>query len=267
MTSEVLRCGHRVAPAESGAGSVRVLLIVAAMALAAASCSAAGPPADTGGHPAAAGAAAVATEGGEPESGQPASGQPASDQPASDQPVADAQRLVATFAGGCFWCVEAAFEKVPGVLEVVSGYTGGSVEDPSYREVSSGRTGHVEAVQVWFDPERVSFEDLLAVYWRNIDPTTKDRQFCDFGSQYRTAVFYHDDGQRRAAERTRDELVAATLDQPIVTEILPFTGFYRAEEYHQDFYKKSPVRYEQYRRACGRDQRLRQLWGGQAPAP
>jgi methionine-S-sulfoxide reductase len=230
---------------------IPVLALVVAVALPVASCSAAGPAGSAGSD----GARAVV-----------AAGQDAADAPeaAAGQRETGPRRSVATFAGGCFWCVEAAFEKVPGVLEVVSGYTGGSVEDPSYREVSSGGTGHVEAVQIWFDPQRVSYEDLLDVYWHNIDPTTEDRQFCDWGSQYGTAVFYHDDAQHRAAERTRDELAAARLDEPVVTRILPFTVFYPAEGYHQDFYKKSPLRYKFYRTGCGRDARLERLWGDQA---
>ncbi len=169
----------------------------------------------------------------------------------------------ATFAGGCFWCIEADLEKVNGVLTVTSGYTGGDLPNPTYKQVSAGGTGHTEAVRVVFDPEVVTYEELLAVFWVNIDPTVNDRQFCDIGSQYRSGIFYHDEKQRSAAERSRAEL-SQTKDfpEPIVTEISAATAFYPAEAYHQDYYKKNPIRYSFYRKSCGRDQRLRELWGG-----
>ena len=168
----------------------------------------------------------------------------------------------ATFAGGCFWCMEADFEKVNGVLSVTSGYTGGSVVDPTYKEVSAGGTGHAESVRLVFDPKVVSYEELLTFFWHHIDPTVKDRQFCDVGNQYRTAIFYHDEAQRRTAERSLAELEKSKpFPEPIVTEITADTAFYPAEAYHQDYYKKNPIRYAYYRRSCGRDQRLHELWG------
>ncbi len=169
---------------------------------------------------------------------------------------------VATFAGGCFWCIEADFEKVDGVLSVVSGYTGGSVANPTYAQVSSGKTGHTEAVRVVFDPRIVSYEELLAIFWRNIDPTVKNRQFCDVGKQYRTAIFYHDESQREAAEKSRAVLEKSKpFAVPIVTEITPAAEFYPAEDYHQDFAKKNPARYQSYRKGCKRDNRLSEVWG------
>ena len=172
------------------------------------------------------------------------------------------QPSVATFAGGCFWCLEADLEKIEGVFSAVSGYTGGHAKDPTYEEVSAGGTGHAEAVRVEFDPQRVSYEELLEHFWRNIDPTVKDRQFCDVGSQYRSAVFYHDEAQRAAAERSRNVLATdPSFTGPIYTEIAASTTFYPAEEYHQDYAKHHPIRYRYYRRGCGRDRRLEELWG------
>ena len=168
----------------------------------------------------------------------------------------------ATFAGGCFWCMEPPFEKLPGVLSVTSGYTGGRTDNPKYEEVSSGSTGHAEAVEVLYDPSRITYEKLLDVFWRNIDPTTKDRQFVDSGSQYRTAIFTHDEEQRRLAEETKKQLEASgRFGKPIVTEILPAGKFWPAEEYHQDYYKKSATRYKFYRFNSGRDQYLDRIWG------
>ena len=168
----------------------------------------------------------------------------------------------ATFAGGCFWCIEADFEKVDGVLTVTSGYTGGEVANPTYKQVSAGGTGHTEAIRVVYDPSVVTYDELLEVFWHNIDPTVVDRQFCDRGNQYRSGVFYHDDGQREAAERSRAELEQTKpFSGPIVTEITAATAFYPAEAYHQDYAKKNPLRYSYYRKSCGRDRRLEQLWG------
>ncbi len=168
----------------------------------------------------------------------------------------------ATFAGGCFWCVEEAFEKVDGVVEAISGYTGGRVAEPSYQQVSAGSTGHTEAVEVSYDPATVSYEELLSVFWRNIDPTTPNRQFCDIGSQYRAGIFYHDDQQQRLAQASLREVEKSKpFDAPIVTEITSASQFYAAEEYHQDYYKKNPVRYNFYKWSCGRAQRLEELWG------
>ena len=175
-------------------------------------------------------------------------------------PAALAAESLATFAGGCFWCTEADFEKVPGVVSAVSGYTGGRVINPTYEQVSDGRTGHTEAVQVRFDPAKVGYAQLLQVYWRSIDPTVKDRQFCDTGPQYRTAIFAHDAEQHRQAEATRAE-VEKQLGAKIHTEIADAERFYPAEEYHQDYYKKNPLRYKFYRTNCGRDARLEEVWG------
>jgi|SRR5882672_1533225 len=171
----------------------------------------------------------------------------------------------ATFAGGCFWCVESDFDKIDGVISTTSGYTGGKTINPTYHDVSAGLTGHAEAVEIEFDPKRVSYERLLEHFWYTVDPTVKDRQFCDVGAQYRTAIFVHDDAQRRAAEASRAALEKSKpFPQPIVTEIVAAAKFYPAEEYHQDYYKKNPVRYKYYRNGCGRDARLTQLWGDAA---
>jgi peptide-methionine (S)-S-oxide reductase len=174
-------------------------------------------------------------------------------------------QAVATFAGGCFWCMEAPFDNLPGVTATISGYTGGRKVNPTYEEVSSGATGHAEAVQVVYDPKKVSYEKLLEVYWVNVDPTVKDRQFCDTGTQYRTAIFYHDDAQRKAAEASKASIEKSKpFKEPIVTPIEMAGAFYPAEDYHQDYYKKNPVRYNLYRSGCGRDARLKQLWGNRA---
>ncbi len=172
---------------------------------------------------------------------------------------------VATFAGGCFWCMQPPYDNLPGVVKTIAGYTGGSKADPTYAEVSSGRTGHAESVEVIYDPKKVSYEKLLEVYWVNVDPTTKDRQFCDSGNQYRTAIFYHDEAQKKAAEESMRKLEQTKpFVQPIVTAIVKAGPFYPAEDYHQDYYKKNPVRYQLYRTGCGRDARLRELWGARA---
>ena len=169
---------------------------------------------------------------------------------------------VATFAGGCFWCTEADFDKIPGVISTTSGYIGGTVINPTYEQVSAGKTGHVEAVQVRFDPAKTNFAKLLAAYWPTIDPLTPNRQFCDSGPQYRSVIFYHNADQRQQAETSRAALVSSErFTQPIVTELLPATEFYPAEEYHQDFHTKNPIRYKYYRYTCGRDARLKQIWG------
>ena len=166
----------------------------------------------------------------------------------------------ATFAGGCFWCMEADFDKVPGVIRTTSGYTGGTTVNPTYMEVGSGRTGHAESVEVVYDPAKVTSAQLLDAYWHNIDPLVKDRQFCDVGNEYRTAIFVHDAEQRRLAEESKKR-VEAQLKAPIYTEIVAAGAFYPAEEYHQNYYLKNPVRYKYYRWSCGRDQRLEQVWG------
>ncbi len=178
-------------------------------------------------------------------------------------PGADSRRLEkATFAGGCFWCMEEALDKVAGVVSTTSGYTGGMKKNPTYEDVSAGESGHAESVEVLYDPAKVSYAKLLEVFWRNIDPTTPDRQFCDYGHQYRPAIFYHDETQKRLAEESKKALVKSKpFKGPIVTEIVPASEFYPAEEYHQNFYEKNPIRYRLYKFNCGRAQRLEQLWG------
>ena len=172
---------------------------------------------------------------------------------------------VAIFAGGCFWCMEPPFDKLDGVISTTSGYTGGDVENPSYEMVSSGRTGHAEAEKIVYDPAKVSYEKLLDVFWHNIDPTTPDRQFCDSGNQYRSEIFYLNDEQKKLAEASKAELEKTKpFSKPIVTEITRASEFYPAEEYHQDYYQKNPVRYKFYRYGCGRDARLEELWGEDA---
>ena len=167
---------------------------------------------------------------------------------------------MATFAGGCFWCTESDFDHVPGVLATTSGYTGGKVPNPGYERVSAGGTGHTEAVEVTYDPKKVTYQQLLDFYWRSIDPTVKDAQFCDHGNQYRTAIFVRNDEEHTLAEASKKK-VEAELKKPIYTEIAAAGSFYAAEEYHQDFYKKNPTKYKFYRWNCGRDQRLEQIWG------
>ena len=168
----------------------------------------------------------------------------------------------ATFAGGCFWCMEAPFDTLPGVVSVTSGYTGGNKKSPTYEEVSAGDTGHAEAVQVVYDPSRISYPALLAVFWRNIDPTVTDRQFCDVGHQYRAAIFYQGEEQRKQAMQSKAALEKSRpFREAVVTEITPAAEFYPAEEYHQHYYKKNPLRYRYYRSGCGRDKRLKALWG------
>jgi len=171
----------------------------------------------------------------------------------------------ATFAGGCFWCVEEAFDPVDGVEATISGYTGGETEHPSYKQVASGYTDHAEAVRVHYDPDTVDYERLVEVFWHNIDPTVADRQFCDQGAQYRTAIFYHNERQKRLAEASRGAIEeSGQLPGPVVTDIEAAGPFYRAEEAHQDYYRENPTRYQFYKRACGRAERLRELWGEQA---
>lgn len=168
----------------------------------------------------------------------------------------------AVFAGGCFWCVETAFEGLPGVITAVSGYTGGRTRNPTYEEVSAHTTGHLEAVQVTYDPTRVTYAQLLDRFWHSIDPTQADGQFCDKGDSYESAIFVHGAEQKRLAEASKAAITrSGVLRAPIVTAIRPLTVFYLAEGYHQDFYKKDPIRYRTYRAGCGRDLRLQQLWG------
>ena len=173
----------------------------------------------------------------------------------------------ATFAAGCFWCTEEAMDKVPGVISTTSGYMGGSKKNPTYQEVSSGATGHTEVVQVVYDPAKVSYERLLDQFWVNHDPTVKDRQFCDVGSQYRPSIFWHDGEQKRLAEASKAKWEKEKLfKQPIVTPIVKAAEFWPAEDYHQDYYRKNPVRYRLYRYGCGRDARLKEIWGDAAPS-
>jgi peptide-methionine (S)-S-oxide reductase len=169
----------------------------------------------------------------------------------------------ATFAGGCFWCMEEAFEKVDGVVSVTSGYTGGHTKNPTYEETSAGGTGHAESIEIVYDTTKIGYDRLLDVFWHNVDPVARDRQFCDAGSQYRSAIFYHDDAQRRLAEQSKERLEASGRfkQEGIATEITAAATFYPAEEYHQDYYRKNPVRYKYYKWSCGRAQRLEQIWG------
>jgi peptide-methionine (S)-S-oxide reductase len=180
----------------------------------------------------------------------------------TSQAAADAAIGKAYFAGGCFWCMEEAFEKVEGVLSATSGYMGGTVANPSYEEVSAGRTGHAESVEVVYDPAKVSYQKLLDAFWRNVDPITPNAQFCDHGSQYRSAIFFQTDEEKRAVDTSKQAIEQSKrFTEPIVTQIVMAPQFYPAEEYHQDFYKKNPVRYKFYKYSCGRAQRLEELWG------
>jgi peptide-methionine (S)-S-oxide reductase len=167
----------------------------------------------------------------------------------------------ALFAGGCFWCIEADFEKLPGVIDAESGYTAGQTPNPTYAQVSAGRTGHTEAVRVLYDPARVSYPQLVAYFWRHIDPTVKDRQFCDVGSQYRSGIYWQNDAERQVAEASRDALLTSGRFATIHTELAAASAFHPAEDYHQDYYKKNELRYRYYRLSCGRDARVKALWG------
>ena len=179
---------------------------------------------------------------------------------AASQSTGGAETAKATFAGGCFWCMEPPFDKLDGVISTISGYAGGTKKNPTYEEVSGGKTGHAEVVQITYDPKKITYEKLLEVFWHNVDPLTPNRQFCDVGSQYRTAIFYHDETQKRLAEESKKAL-SKRFKEPIVTEIVAASVFYPAEDYHQDYYIKNPLRYKYYRYSCGRDQRLEALWG------
>lgn len=167
---------------------------------------------------------------------------------------------IATFAGGCFWCVQADFDKIPGVIKTVAGYTGGRLIHPSYEQVSNGGTGHYESVQVTYDPTKISYQELLTIFWHAIDPTDANGQFCDKGNQYRAVIFYQDKQQEELAFTSRKQLIDSGRFPQIETQILPATPFYPAEEYHQKYYQKNPIRYHFYRYQCGRDQRLKELW-------
>jgi peptide methionine sulfoxide reductase msrA/msrB len=187
---------------------------------------------------------------------------------AGDSGAVQGATALATFAGGCFWCMEHPFEELPGVTEVVSGYAGGAEENPTYAQVSAGATGHAEAIQVRYDPSKITYDELLDVFWRQIDPTDGGGQFADRGRQYRTAIFYYDDTQRRLAEASKEALGrSGRYDRPLVTEVAPATKFYPAEDYHQDYSSKNPLRYKFYRHGSGRDQYLDKVWGGEATAP
>ncbi|WP_298187701.1 peptide-methionine (S)-S-oxide reductase MsrA [uncultured Pseudomonas sp.] len=169
---------------------------------------------------------------------------------------------VAIFAGGCFWCTESDFDKLPGVIETTSGYIGGHVDNPTYEQVSAGNSGHIEAVRVRFDPSKTSYAQLLEAFWPTIDPVTANAQFCDRGSQYRSAIFYSNPAEQQQAEASKAALdKSGRLPAAVVTEVLAASTFYPAEEYHQDYYLRNPLRYTYYRNGCGRDQRLEQLWG------
>ena len=180
-------------------------------------------------------------------------------------PAAAAEEATAIFAGGCFWCMEPPYDKLNGVIRTTSGYSGGEKPNPTYKEVSSGRSGHIEVVEIVYDPAVVSYEKLLHVFWRNIDPVRANAQFCDVGPQYRSAIFYGNESERERAEASKAELEASgRLHLPIATEILEAAPFYPAESYHQDYYLKNPARYAYYRWGCGRDQRLKEIWGDEA---
>ena len=174
--------------------------------------------------------------------------------------AASAQSAKATFSGGCFWCMEPPFDELDGVVSTTSGYIGGKTKNPTYEQVSTGSTGHTEALQVVYDPKKISYEKLLEVFWRNIDPLAANGQFCDLGSQYRSGIFYHDAGQKSAAEKSK-KTIQARFKQPVATEITAAAAFYPAEDYHQDYYKKNPVRYKLYSHGCGRAARLEEVWG------
>lgn len=182
--------------------------------------------------------------------------------PSTGLAAADATSGKAYFAGGCFWCMEEVFEKVEGVMSATSGYMGGTVSNPTYEEVSAGRTGHTESVEVVYDPAKVSYQKLLDAFWRNVDPITANAQFCDHGSQYRSAIFFRTDEEKRASDSSKQSIEQSRrFKEPIVTQIVMALQFYPAEEYHQDFYKKNPIRYKLYKYNCGRAQRLEELWG------
>ena len=184
----------------------------------------------------------------------------ASDQDTTTSAVQESETAI--FAGGCFWCMEPPFDKLDGVISTTSGYTSGHKENPTYKEVSAGITGHTEAIQIKYDPARITYPELLKVFWKNIDPVAVDRQFCDVGSQYRSGIYYLNEAQQAEAKRSLQELTEnKPFEGNIVTEILPASTFYAAEDYHQDYYQKNPLRYKYYRYACKRDQRLEEIWG------
>lgn len=176
--------------------------------------------------------------------------------------TADQDHTIAIFAGGCFWCMEKPFDELDGVISTTAGYIGGNVDNPTYKQVSQGKTGHTEAIEIAYDPNRVSYDELLDVFWHNIDPTNANGQFCDWGSQYRSGIFFRDNEQQVLASKSKAALEELKpFKEPVATEITAASTFYPAEDYHQDYYKKNPVRYKFYRYGCGRDKRLQELWG------
>ena len=183
-------------------------------------------------------------------------------------PALSASAATATFAMGCFWCAETGYEGMPGVISVISGFTGGPEKSPTYEQVSAGRTGHLESIEIKFDPSKISYDKLVDIFWHSVDPTQGNGQFCDHGRQYVSAIFYHDESQKKVALDSKRRIeVSGILKAPIVTRILPASAFWPAEEYHQDFWKKDPERYHSYREGCGRDRRLAQIWGKLAAKP
>jgi peptide-methionine (S)-S-oxide reductase len=187
---------------------------------------------------------------------------PVADPQTESRQASEARYEKATFAGGCFWCMEPPFDELPGVISTTSGYTGGRTKNPTYEQVSAGITGHAESVEVLFDPAKITYARLLDVFWKNIDPLTPNRQFCDSGTQYRSGIYYHTEEQKRLAEASKKALEdSGRFKQPIVTEIVAATAFYPAEDYHQDYYKKNPIRFKYYKYGCGRARRLEELWG------
>jgi peptide-methionine (S)-S-oxide reductase len=187
---------------------------------------------------------------------------PVADPQTESRQASEARSEKATFAGGCFWCMEPPFDELPGVISTTSGYTGGRTKNPTYEQVSAGITGHAESVEVLFDPAKITYARLLDVFWKNIDPLTPNRQFCDSGTQYRSGIYYHTEEQKRLAEASKKALEdSGRFKQPIVTEIVAATAFYPAEDYHQDYYKKNPIRFKYYKYGCGRARRLEELWG------
>lgn len=179
----------------------------------------------------------------------------------AEEKMPNSSYQVATLAGGCFWCMQADFQKLDGIYEVISGYAGGKEQNPSYKQVASGKTSHVEAIQIKFDPQQISFTKLLDYYWQNVDPFDARGQFCDKGAQYISVIFYHDSEQKSLSEQSKLNLQKQVPEHVIVTKVLPFTSFYAAEDYHQNYHKKNPIRYKFYRYNCGRDSRLKRIWG------
>ena len=196
-----------------------------------------------------------------PRPGEAVLSGPAGQSGPSGEAMPSSDTALATFAGGCFWCMEPPYDELDGVISTIAGYIGGSLPNPTYGQISTGGTGHTEAMEIRYDPSKITYQELLDVFWVNIDPTVDDRQFCDRGSQYRAGIFYHDADQKTLAEASRQKIIDSGRFDRVVTEITPASTFYRAEEYHQDYYIKNPLRYKFYRYNCGRDRRLEELWG------